>query len=183
MSLQPSQPAPSFEVATFDGGTVSLEQFSGRPLLLMFHRYAGCPMCNIRLHDFAKRFPAWHERGLEAVAFFHSSPEYIAENAGGRSYPFFIAADPKFRVYRKYGVCPSWPRLAISMMRPSVLREGLRAWRKGFRGGRITKRLATMPADFLIGSDGIIREARYGRHIADHLSAGEIDAALGELSE
>lgn len=182
MRLQPLQPAPSFVVESAQCQNISLEQFAGRPLLLMFHRYAGCPMCNIRLHDFARRFPEWHERGLEAVAFFHSTPEYIARNAGGRGYPFAIAADPNFRVYRKYGVHTSWPRLAISMLRPSVLKEGLRAWRKGYRGGRLTPRLATMPADFIIRPDGKIHSIYHGESIGDHMPPDEIEAAVQEFS-
>jgi peroxiredoxin len=178
MRLELEQQAPSFTVESAQGGTISLEQFAGRPLLLMFHRYAGCPMCNLRLHDFARRFPEWHERGLEAVAFFHSPAGYINENAGGKQYPFAIAADPKLRVYRKYGVATSWRRLALSMARPSVYSDLVRAFRHGFRGGKVTPRLATMPADFFIRPDGRIQAIYYGRSIADHMPNEQIDEAL-----
>lgn len=183
MRLEPGQAAPSFSVEAIDGHSLALKQFAGRPLLLMFHRYAGCPMCNIRLHDFARRYPGWHERGLEAIAFFHSTAEYIARNAGDRGYPFHIAADPGFLVYRKYGVHTSWPRLALSMLRPSVLAEGLRAWRKGYRGGRLTPRLATMPADFFIRPDGRIHSIHYGNSIADHMRPEEIEKAVQDLAD
>jgi len=178
MRVEPLQVAPSFSVDSAQGGTITLGQFAGRPLLLMFHRYAGCPMCNIRLHDFARRFPQWHERGLEAVAFFHSPAAYINQHAGGRQYPFAIAADPKYRVYKKYGVATSWARLALSRARSSVYLDLVRALRHGYRGGTITPRLATMPADFLIGPNGRIRVAYYGRSINDHLSPIDIEGAL-----
>src|SRR5918992_5173019 len=122
MRLQPGQIAPSFSLPTVDGRTVSLEQFAGRPLLLMFHRYAACPMCNLRLHDFARRSPELHERGLETIAFFHSPVESIRAHAGKKRYPFALAADPEFRVYRKYGVQTSWPRLAMSFCAAQLLR-------------------------------------------------------------
>lgn len=180
MRLQPLQLAPSFSVDSAQGGTITLEQFAGQPLLLMFHRYAGCPMCNIRLHDFARRFRQWHEGGLEAVAFFHSPPAYINQHAGGKQYPFAIAADPKFRVYRKYGVATSWSRLVLSIARPSVYLDLIRALRHGYRGGKITPRLATMPADFFIRPDGSIHAIYYGRSIADHMPNDQIDEALHE---
>jgi peroxiredoxin len=182
MRLERDQPAPSFEVQSVDGTSITLEQFTGRPLLLMFHRYAGCPMCNIRLHQMAQRFPALHERGLEAVAFFHSPPEEIRKHAGGRHYPFVIATDPKFRVYRKYGVETSWPRLALALVQPSAYRDYFRAFRHGFRGGKMPRQLAKMPADFFIRPDGRIHAVHYGDGIADHLSHGQIEAALNETN-
>jgi peroxiredoxin len=182
MRLEPRQAAPSFSAETVDGTTISLEQFSGKPLLLMFHRYAACPMCNIRLHDFARRFPELHDRGLEAVAFFHSPIEEIRKHAGGKQYPFAIATDPKFRVYRKYGVETSWPRLAMAVVQPSVYRSFFKAMRHGYHGGRMPLQLAKMPADFFVRPDGLIHTAHYGRGIDDHMSHGEIDAAVGEFA-
>jgi hypothetical protein len=41
--------------------------------------------------------------------------------------------------------------------------------------------MAKMPADFLIGPDGRIVEAYYGRDIGDHLSIERIDALLDAL--
>jgi peroxiredoxin len=174
MRLLPDQVAPPFSVETVDGESVSLEQFAGKPLLLMFHRYAGCPMCNIRLHEFARRFPELHERGLEAVAFFHSPASEIRKHAGGRKYPFVIASDPKFHVYRKYGVETSWPRLAMALVQPSVYADFLKAARQGFHGGRMPRQLAKMPADFFIRPDATIHTVHYGSGIADHLTMEQI---------
>jgi peroxiredoxin len=180
MRLESGQVAPSFSVESSDGGTVTLEQFAGKPLLLMFHRYAGCPMCNIRLHQVAERFPALHERGLEAVAFFHSPPEEIRKHAGGRQYPFAIATDPNFRVYRKYGVETSWPRLLSAPFQPAVYVDFVKALKRGFLGGKMPRQLAKMPADFFIRPDGRIHAVHYGDGIADHMSHGQIEAALNE---
>jgi peroxiredoxin len=180
MRIQPQQAAPPFSVESIDGATLTLDQFAGKPLLLMFHRYAGCPMCNIRLHRFAGEYPELRARGLEAVAFFHSPAKEIRKHAGGRQYPFLIAADPKFRVYRQYGVETSWPRLLTSFARPSVYRDMGRALREGFLGGKMPLRIAKMPADFFIGPDTRIYVAYYGRSISDHMSTGEVEQALME---
>jgi peroxiredoxin len=182
MRLEPEQVAPSFTAETVQGETVSLEQFAGRPLLLMFHRYAGCPMCNIRLHSLAQRFPELHERGLEAVAFFHSPAEEIRKHAGGRQYPFAIVPDPKFSVYRKYGVQTSWPRLAMALVQPSVYATFARAFAQGFRGGRMPRRLAKMPADFFVRPDGRIHTVHYGSRIDDSMSLTEIEAVLAQTT-
>jgi hypothetical protein len=44
MKLAPGHPVVAFATVDADGHPVSLEQFRGRPLLLMFFRYASCSM-------------------------------------------------------------------------------------------------------------------------------------------
>jgi peroxiredoxin len=176
--IQPQQTAPPFTAPTAQGGVVTLQQFAGKPLLLKFHRYASCPMCNLKLHDFARHYPALHERGLEAVAFFHTPVEQIRAHAGRRKYPFALAADPEFQIYRRYGVQTSWSRLGFSVVLPSFYWDWLRAMRHGFWGGMPPWQLAKIPADFLIAPDGRILLAHYGRHIGDHLPISDIGRFL-----
>jgi len=93
MRLKTGNKAISFSIETITGKTISLEEFNGKPLLLMFFRYGSCPMCNLRLRDFAQYYPSLHERGLEVAAFFHSSARSILANAGKQKYPFHLVPD------------------------------------------------------------------------------------------
>src|SRR5215216_4487268 len=68
MRLKPGDQAVPFSVETIEGKRISLELFAGKPVLLMFYRYASCPMCNLRLRDFAQLYPKLHERGLDVLA-------------------------------------------------------------------------------------------------------------------
>ena len=181
MRLKPEDRAVPFSVETLEGKSISLEQFAGRPLLLMFFRYASCPMCNLRLRDFAKNYPRLHERGLEVVAFFHSPARSIRANAGKQHYPFHLVADPGFIIYRSYGVETSWLRFLLSMALPSFYVDWIRAMRYGIWGG-VDWQMGKMPADFLIGPDGRILKAHYGRDIGDHLPVLEVEAALSDLA-
>src|SRR5262245_39216467 len=113
MRLAAGQAAVAFTARTVDDETVSLARFAGKPLLLMFFRYASCPMCNLRLHDFARGFAPLQARGLEVLAFFHSSAASIRAHAGGQRLPFRLVADPTLQVYRLYGVETSWARLLL----------------------------------------------------------------------
>jgi peroxiredoxin len=180
MRLKSGQAAVSFTAQTVDGETISLAQFAGKPLLLMFLRYASCPMCNLQLHDFARQYPRLRDRGLEAVAFFHSAAPSIRAHAGGHHYPFALVADPEFRIYGPYGVETSWSRLLLSMARPSFYVAWLRSLRHGLWGG-VAWQMAKMPADFLIGPDGRIVMAHYGQDIGDHLPIASITTLLAEL--
>jgi thioredoxin-dependent peroxiredoxin len=178
--LKAGDKAISFSAETIEGKTISLEQFAGKPLLLMFYRYASCPMCNLRLRDFAQHFPRLHARGLEVVAFFHSPARDIRVNAGKQQYPFHLVADPEFRVYRSYGIETSWPRFFLSMLLPSFYVDWIRSMRYGFWGG-VDWQMGKMPADFLIEPDGQIVKAHYGRDMGDHLPVTDVEATLTDL--
>ncbi|HZM25639.1 MAG TPA: peroxiredoxin-like family protein [Anaerolineales bacterium] len=181
MRLKAGDRAIPFSAETIDGKVVSLDQFAGKPLLLMFYRYASCPMCNLRLRDFAVHYPELHKHGLEAVAFFHSPGRNIRANAGKRYYPFHLVADPSYRVYRTYGIETSWLRFFLSMLLPSFYVDWIRAMRYGIWGG-VDWQMGKMPADFLIGPDGRLIKAHYGRDIGDHLSVKEIEDVLADLN-
>jgi len=181
MRLKPGDQAIPFSAETIDGQTISLEQFAGKPLLLMFYRYASCPMCNLRLRDFAEHYPRLHERGLEVVAFFHSQARNIRANAGKRNYPFHLVPDPGYKVYQRYGIETSWLRFMLSMALPSFYIDWVRAMRYGIWGG-VDWQMGKMPADFLIGPNGRIVKAHYGQEIGDHLSVMEVENTLSKLA-
>jgi hypothetical protein len=65
MRLKSGDSAVPFSAETIEGKRISLDMFAGKLLLLMFYRYASCPMCNLRIRDFAQHYPGLHERGLE----------------------------------------------------------------------------------------------------------------------
>jgi thioredoxin-dependent peroxiredoxin len=181
MRLKPGDKAIPFSVETIAGEPISLALFVGKPLLLMFYRYASCPMCNLRLRDFSQHYPELHERGLEVVAFFHSPARNILRNAGKQHYPFHLVPDPQFKVYRSYGVETSWIRFLLSMLLPSFYVDWIRSMRYGFWGG-VDWQMGKMPADFLIGPDARILKTHYGGDMGDHLDVKEVEAALTTLA-
>jgi peroxiredoxin len=182
MRLESGQSAVPFTAQSIDGAAVSLIQFAGKPALLMFFRYASCPMCNLHLHDLAKEYAGLNARGLAVVAFFHSSARAIRAHGGGRHYPFPLVADPEFRVYRMYGVETSWLRLLLSTANPRFYVSFFRSLLHRFWGG-IAWQMAKMPADFLVGPDGRLVAANYGRDIGDHLTVAELHALLDGLEQ
>ena len=180
--LTTGQSAPSFAARTFDGSPVSLTQFAGTPVLLIFFRYASCPMCNLHLRDLAKEYAGLRDRGLDVVAFFHSPAHAIRAHAGARNYPIPLVADPELRVYRLYGVETSWLRLLLSMAKPRFYVSFVRSLLHGFWGG-VAWQMAKMPADFLVGPDGRLVAAHYGRDIGDHLTVAQLHTLLDGLGQ
>src|SRR5215213_9064761 len=101
MRVQAGTPAPDFSVTDLQGQLHSLERYRGRWLLLQFYRYSGCPMCDLRLHDFAREYAALQAKGLHALAFFHSREQRLRQHLRRRTLPFPVVAESLKKVYRR----------------------------------------------------------------------------------
>lgn len=145
-----------------------------RHVLLVFLRYAACPMCLLHVRDLEQRYGELQRAGVDVVAVFHSPREAIARHTRRLALPFRVIDDPGFALYERYGVRSSWLGLAVSVVLPSFYVAFVRATIRGFWGGTVHGDLARMPADFLIGPDGIVRAAHRGSDIGDHMSIDEV---------
>lgn len=176
MKLKANDEAKAFKHDNIFGGTVSLEEFRDRKLLLSFYRYAACPLCNLRIHDLSGRANEWKGRGLDMIAIFESPVKSVMQYISGRhEIPYTIIADPERELYKLYGVEGSWAGFAKSMVTRAG--DGMRSiLGKGFLPGKMEGDVAMLPADFLIGPDLIIKEAYYGTDIGDHIDIDKIEA-------
>jgi peroxiredoxin Q/BCP len=59
--------APNFRLARDGGGTVSLADFKGQPLVLYFYPKADTPGCTIEAKDFSRLQPAFAKAGIAVV--------------------------------------------------------------------------------------------------------------------
>lgn len=175
MRLQAGEPAPDLEVADVFGAAVSLRAWRGRPVLLSFYRYAGCPICNLRLRDLREAAPALQAQGLRLVGVFQSGAATLRRHLADAPLPFPLVADPGLALYRRYGVERRW----AALLSAPTLAAAAKAMAAGLLPGRIDGPVDRVPADFLIGADGRIRIAHYGRHLADHLPLDALVPASG----
>jgi peroxiredoxin len=145
---------------------------------LQFRRYAGCPICNVHLRSIARRHDEIVSAGIREIAVFHSSAEDMRPHQG--ALPFSVVADPGKELYAAFGVETSpravlHPRAWTTPLRPrawSVVASGIRAG--GLPGPTQGETVLGLPADFLIGPDGLVRAAKYGRHASDQWSVDEL---------
>lgn len=173
MRLVAGQRAPDFVWADVHGQQHQLSALAGQPVLLAFHRYASCPLCNLHMHALIARHAALHEAGLHVLAFFQSSAEVIGRNVGRQDAPFPILGDPDKRIYGMYGVEGS----AGGVLRGAArLGDLFGAARLGFLPGEIDGDVSMVPADFLIGPDQLIHSAYYGADVGDHMPLDQIEA-------
>lgn len=164
--LTPGQPAPLFNHLDLFGKRVTLNQFSGKKVLLSFFRGAACPFCNLRVRELILNYEELGKRNIEVLAVFHSSPEEIFKFAGKQKAPFPILPDPTFSLYQVYDIESSlWGKLKTMGNLPKV-------WKMMFGGFFNLNSMSdpnTLPADFLIGEDQRLEMAYYGKDFGDHI--------------
>ena len=180
MKLHPGMPAPAFHAVDLFGNPVDLSSYQGKSLLLSFLRNAACAMCNLRVHALIERHAEYRRAGLELVAIFESPAESMRQYVGKQEAPFPLIADPEAQLYALYGVENSEEKVATTMAMPALHDMVATAAAQGFQ---LTKEEGSnflrMPADFLIGTDGIILDTHYANFVWDHLPLTRIEERLG----
>lgn len=183
MKLRPGQSAPSFAVRDISGRAVSLADYRGSNVLVSFNRAAVCPLCNVRTYHLIRRYPLYQQMGLNMISFFESSPERAHFYLDRLQAPYPIVADLSHEVYDAYGLGASMlGGLWALLTRRSVYREAdrLRLGSGSNLVENLTKAdgtLSRLPGDFLIGPDGRVLLAHYGRDAGDFLMFRDLEAA------
>lgn len=151
--------------------TVPIPRPGARYIHLQFHRYAGCPICNLTLQPYLKRDAELKAAGIQEVVVFHSPKEHLLPYQG--RFPFDVVADPERKLYARFGVgtsvfalldVRSWPAIVQGHSLP----DGPHSDPEDTALGR--------PADFLLTSDGRVVASHYGRHAADTWTVDQVKA-------
>ncbi len=171
--------APAFTLPALDGSSVSLGSLRGQRTLLAFFRHAGCPFCNLRVHQLIEAYPRLERLGIRVVGVFGSSVQGLRERVGKQKPPFPLVADPDDAIHALYGTSHSLLGLLDFRAFPAYL-EGIKL---GIPHGSTDGEATRMPADFLIGTDLRIEAALYGANAAEHLPIKALEqwGATGQL--
>ena len=102
--LTAGQAAPTFSLSATNGETVSLDSRPKGLTLLQFHRFSGCPACNVTVRQFAKRHDELEAEGINVIMVFHSPLDELRESMAAHNAPFLILADPDRIAYGAYAV-------------------------------------------------------------------------------
>lgn len=155
--------APLFRLPALNGQDFDLQQFSGRPVVLVFSRYAGCAVCRMgtaHLIDASKRFK---DRDLVLAMISQSPVSSLDAYFADRTPDFHVLSDVDAAVYAQYGAQTNfWGFLSVGSLTCAVT-----AIRGGHRHGRFEGRETQMTAEFVIGRNGQIEFAHYGRFVGD----------------
>jgi peroxiredoxin Q/BCP len=163
----------AIELQAIDGQLFNTESLSGKPWMLSFFRFAGCPFCNLRMHELVSKYNEFGE-DFTIIAIFDSPLDNLQHHAAGHNAPFPILADESNAYYREFGIEHSISGVIKGMLLrfPTLIK----AMSSGYIPTTFKGRLTTMPADFLIDRDGRIDYAYYGSDEGDHLAIATVKA-------
>jgi len=175
MTVEHGQLAPEFQGVTYTGDTIDLGQFRGKKVWLAFHRWASCPLCNLRIKEVIKRYDEIEKAGIQLIAVFQSPPENIAKYVGAQNPPFPLVSDPDLKLYDRFDVRPNM----LGLFYPRVFLTAIRAVLAGLFSLKIDGPKAMVPADFLVDPEGLVWKAYYGAAVSDHIPFEDV-RAFGE---
>ena len=102
--------APDWCLPDASGRDVSLTQYKGRPLVLIFYEGSSCLRCTTQLSAFAQNAQAFADSGIGLVAIGSDSPRQLekalASSRDKGSFPFPVLSDANldsFKAYRCVG--------------------------------------------------------------------------------
>ncbi len=175
--LKPSDKALDFKAQDIDGNSIQLSDFIGKKTLLCFFRFASCPLCTVRFVQILQNYPEYQAKGLNIIAIFESSPEYVRRYVSSkRKVPFPIIADLEGDLYKLYNVKKSVVGTMLGMFRMIKMLKGMLD--PNFKMGKPDGSVTRVPADFLITPLLTIEDSYYGKDIGDHIPLKRINAFL-----
>lgn len=180
MKLKTGDRAPFFEATDIEGRTQSLTD-NEKSTLLTFHRHAGCPPCNLRIHEHMLAKNELDKYNIRLLEVIESPAKSIRRDLAHGHVPFPILPDRERRLYKLYNVTPS----LTGFMR-SFLIKPLYSIRAMFKHGytpKFSEVTTMMPAEFLISTDGTILLSRYAKDFGDYLSFDDMYRALKKQSK
>ncbi len=102
--LQPGMRAPDFLLNDIYDRPVSLEQYSGRPLIIVFMRHLGCLLTRLHLAQLRQQYGKIQYLGGEVLIISFENREAMRRLVDGHKFPFVVLLDPAKEVYRQYGM-------------------------------------------------------------------------------
>ena len=99
--------APPFTLPDQNGLPVRLEDYRGKPMILIFYLGHGCLHCSEQLNAIADRIDEFHQAGLPVLAISTDTVPELSKSQtnylkGSGSFPFPLVADPERHVFRAY---------------------------------------------------------------------------------
>jgi peroxiredoxin len=161
---------------TIDGVTV-IAPAAGGVVHIQFRRFAGCPVCNLHLRGFVQRREELEASGIHEVIVFHSTVDELHKYEA--DLPLDVVADPKRRLYARFGVeasshaygirfLPTLPIVAGNLI-VQLIKRSRKAPPTTPEGG-----MFGLPADILVGPDSRIIAIKYGEHAYDQWSVEDV---------
>lgn len=167
--LRVGDQVPTFWARDVHGTIIDSNEFTASYTMLVFLRYAGCPLCNLAIYRLSREYALLQKNGCNVVTFVQSSEENIEKNIFGRhdlKPPFPVVADQDQDLYRLFGVTPK-PVKAVTHVVGNASHWLDASQKKGFPQSDVDGNLFIVPALFLIDKNLTVRVADYSANFYD----------------
>jgi len=174
MKVSNGQVAPDFTVTDVYGREVQLSAFKGQKVHLNFYRFAGCPFCNLRFHEIEKMAEDYRRNNVVLLSVYESSAENMRAMISDEKFYATMVPDPDSSLYRLYDLDRSLLGLFGFLLFKGGIGQvikGMKLFKQKVKNDGHTDRIE---AEFLIGTDGKVVEAYYGKNPGDNLPISTI---------
>ncbi len=164
--------APQFVLNDIFNREINLESYTGKKVFIGFFRHAGCPFCNLRVHALKKRHEEFKAKGLEMIFFFESGARLLQSSLFHQEVsPIPLIADPDRIWYETYGIEQSASKSMKSHL-TKFIQTAIKAKMTGVPIHAMAdgESISTMPAEFLLDKNLIIRKIHYSKGLTDRMS-------------
>ena len=171
MKLDNNIQAPLFNRTDIFKRQTDLESYRGKKVLVAFFRHAGCPFCNLRVHSLTKIHQEMKEKGLEMIFFFESPEKVLLRSTFHQEVsPIPLIADPEKKVYAEYGIENSGMISAKSHL-TTFVQTAYKAFKTKvpIHGMKEGESINTIPAEFLVDENGMIKKLHYSKSLTDRM--------------
>lgn len=164
-----------------------LNEYKEKRVLIAFFRHAGCPFCNLRVHNLTKAYQELKHKGLEMIFFFESKEQVLLRSIFHKEVsPIPLISDPEKTWYANYGLEESLGKSVKSHL-TSFVQTVIKAKTAKLPVHAMSgdESFNTIPAEFLLDKGLIIRKLHYSQSLTDRLDINTIRtfAEHGTFSE
>jgi peroxiredoxin len=148
--------------------------------VLMFLRYMGCPVCQMKIAELRKEIGEFTRRKVNLLVVLQSTPDNVCRAVSEKDIPFVIVCDPKEKLFALYDVKPG---SIFRYVTPNSIIQAVKATIRGFKHGKFEGNEKQLPAAFIIDTGRRVRWAHYGANVSDVPKTKKLLAELDRIEK
>ncbi len=177
MKLKLNEKAPNFTYDTPNAqGLDFYKSLKARKNILVFSRYIGCSLCQLKLKETVEGYKDFRAAGADVFFFLQSTEENAKERLREMGVKFTVVLDPEQKIYQLYDVTPAKSKLG--MLSFKALKEIRQVKKLGLEHGEYEGNELQLPATFILDKKAIVKYAHYGKSVSDMPNNKELMALL-----
>ncbi len=179
MKLVPGSRISDFSFEALDGHHESfLASLTAPRTALLFHRFAGCRLCQLAIRSASLAYDRLRAQGWEVYIVVQSSPANAAAVAEKLHVPFPIVCDPSEVLYQKFEILPAASREAMGDA-DKVAELVAEAGRLGLEPGAKEGNPLQLPAAVVLDETGKVLYSHYAKTSCDMPDIEQLPSLVG----